>query len=270
MWNPEDYAKNSDAQLKWAQELQKNLDLSEYRSILDVGCGDGKITANFARQFLQRTVAATLPSSKIVGVDSSPEMIAYAAREYPTSQYPNLTFACTDARKLEFEREFDLIFSNAVLHWVDNHQAFLQGANRALKDGGRLIISCGGQGNAAEILQTFAELTTRASWNTYFNDFHNPYFFYGIEDYQKWLEQYSFTPQRLELMPKDMTHQGKEGLASWIRTTWMPFTKFVPEDKREEFIAQFVDLYLAKHPLDSQGLAHVSMVRLEVDAIANR
>ncbi len=257
MWNPEDYAKNSDAQLKWAQELRKNIDLSKYRSILDVGCGDGKITADFA---------ATLPSSNVLGIDSSPGMIAYAAKEYPTSQYSNLSFSCVDARKLDFKQEFDLIFSNAVLHWVDNHQAFLQGANLALQDAGRLIIGCGGQGCAAQILEIFAELTTCKPWNIYFGDFHNPYFFYGLQDYKIWLEQSNFAVKRLELVPKDMTHQGREGLAGWIRTTWMPFTKSVPEDKREDFISQFVDLYLAKHPLDSQGLTHVSMVRLKVDA----
>ena len=63
-----------------------------------------------------------------------------------------------------------------------------------------------------------------------------------------------------------MTHQGEDGLAGWIRTTWMPFTRCVPEDKRDDFIAQFVNLYLQKNPLDSQSIAHVSMVRLEVDA----
>ena len=158
MWNPEDYAKNSDAQLKWAQELSKNIDLSKYSSILDVGCGDGKITANFA---------ATLPSSKVLGIDSSPEMVAYATQKYHNSQYSNLAFSCIDARQLEFEGKFDLIFSNAVLHWVDDHQAFLKGANWALQDRGRLIISCGGQGNAAEILKTFAELTTHKHWDNY-------------------------------------------------------------------------------------------------------
>ena len=48
MWNPEDYAKNSDAQLKWAQSLKQNINLQNYKSILDVGCGDGKVTADFA------------------------------------------------------------------------------------------------------------------------------------------------------------------------------------------------------------------------------
>ena len=257
MWNPEDYARNSDAQLKWAQELWKKIDLSKYKSILDMGCGDGKITAN---------ISATLPLSKSLGVDSSPEMIAYAVKKYPSTQYPNLAFSCVDARELNFDRKFDLIFSNAVLHWVDNHQAFLQGANLALQDGGRLIISCGGKGNAAQILEVFAELTASKPWNFYFNDFYNPYFFYGLQDYETWLKKYNFAIERLELVPKDMTHKGKEGFSGWIRTTWMPFTKCVPENKREDFIAQFVDLYLAKYPLDSQGLTHISMVRLEVDA----
>ena len=257
MWNPEDYAKNSDAQLKWARSLTQDIDLQQYQSILDVGCGDGKITADFARR---------LSESHIVGVDASPEMIAYAKEKYPMSEYPNLIFYSIDAQSLEFQQEFDLVFSNATLHWVDNHRAFLKGANQALKENARLIISCGGKGNAAQILDTFAELTADSAWKVYFKDFYNPYFFYGLEDYQTWLKESKFKIKRLELVPKDMTHQGKEGLAGWIRTTWMPFTKHVPEARRDEFIDRFVELYANKYPLDSQGLTHVSMVRLEVDA----
>jgi len=60
-WNPEDYAKSSDTQLKWAQELRQNLNLQGNESVLDVGCGDGKITADFA---------TTLPKGRVTGVDS--------------------------------------------------------------------------------------------------------------------------------------------------------------------------------------------------------
>lgn len=257
MWNPEDYAKNSDAQLKWAQGLKKNIDLQKYKSILDVGCGDGKVTADFA---------ATSPQSKFLGIDSSAAMIDYAKGKYPPSQYPNLEFKCIDACKLNFKQKFDLVFSNATLHWVNDHQTFLQGANYSLKDGGRLIISCGGARNAAEILAVFAELTAQTAWRNYFQDFQNPYFFYGLEEYQAWLAESGFAIARLELVPKDMTHNGQAGLAGWIRTTWMPFTGCVPTDSRDDFIAQFIELYLAHNPQDAEGLTHVSMVRLEVDA----
>lgn len=258
MWNPEDYAKNSNAQLKWAQELRENLNLQGNESILDVGCGDGKITVDFSK---------TLPESRVIGVDSSAEMITYATRTYTTAQYPNLTFACVDARSLNFDREFDLCFSNAVLHWVDDHQAFLRGASRALRNGGRLVISCGGKGGAADVLQVFFEVIASKHWRNYFNEFHNPYFFYSDRDYAPWLNETGFKVERLELVPKDMTHSGKEGLTSWIRTTWMPFTHCVPESKRDNFIADFVEIYLERFPLDRNGLAHIRMVRLEVNAM---
>jgi trans-aconitate 2-methyltransferase len=153
------------------------------------------------------------------------------------------------------------------VYWVDNHQVFLEGASRALRSGGRLIVSCGGQGNASDVLQVFSEIVAHKSWRNYFDRFYNPYFFYGEGDYQLWLEKAGFNIERLELVPKDMTHIGKEGLAGWIRTTWMPIVHCVPENKRDNFIADFVETYLEKIPLDQNGLARVRMVRLEVNAL---
>jgi trans-aconitate 2-methyltransferase len=257
-WNPEDYASHSDAQLKWARELRQNFHLQGHEWVLDVGCGDGKITADFAM---------TVPQGRVVGIDRSPEMIAYATRTYPSQQYPNLSFACMDARSLHVEQAFDLCFSNAVLHWVDDHAAFVQGADRALRCGGRLVISCGGRGNAADILSVLSELTACDPWRRYFDGFRNPYFFYGEDDYAQWLGETNFEVERLERVAKDMTHAGQEGLAGWIRTTWMPFTQAVPEAQRDDFIAHFVEAYLDRFPLDPNGLAHVRMVRLEVQAL---
>jgi trans-aconitate 2-methyltransferase len=103
----------------------------------------------------------------------------------------------------------------------------------------------------------------QATWAPYFQDFQNPYYFYGDNDYMPWIEEFNFKVERLNMVPKDMTHRGREGLASWIRTTWMPFTNYVPVDLRDEFIDLFVDRYLERVPLDQYGLAHVAMVRLE-------
>jgi trans-aconitate 2-methyltransferase len=258
-WNPADYAKSSDAQLKWAQELQANLHLQGHESILDVGCGDGKISANFA---------GLVANGRVVGVDSSSEMIEYAIDTYPSSQYPNLSFAVVDSRQLNFEGEFDLLFSNAVLHWVDDHPAFLAGAKRALRNHGRLIISCGGKGNAIDILQVFSELVTSRPWQQYFDGFVNPYFFYNSTDYQQWLPAAGFKVNRVELIPKDMIHQSRAEFTAWIRTTWFPFTSKVPVGEQTQFITEFVDRYLALMPTDAQGCTHVKMVRLEVDATA--
>jgi trans-aconitate 2-methyltransferase len=71
---------------------------------------------------------------------------------------------------------------------------------------------------------------------------------------------------RIELIPKDMTQRGKEGLKGWIRTTWHPFIYRVPESKQQEFIRQVADLYITNYPMDIEGMVHIDAVRLEVEA----
>lgn len=185
LWNPDDYAKNSGAQLGWAQELLARLNLSGDEALLDVGCGDGRITA---------TVAQSLPGGFVLGVDSSPEFIAYARAHYPRTSHPNLCFAQIDARALVWDRPFGIIFSNAVLHWVDDHPAFLAGCARLPKPRGRLIISCGGAGNAEAIVSFLDALIRQPRWRGYFVDFTFPYFFYTPEDYTRWLSTAGFCP----------------------------------------------------------------------------
>lgn len=253
-WNPHDYAQNSTAQLNWARELRSRLSLQGSESVLDVGCGDGKITADFAQ---------ALPQGQVIGIDSSPEMIAYAQATY---SMPNLSFACVDARLLSFSNQFDLMFSNAALHWFDGHAIFLKAASRALKPNGRLITSCGGIGNGNDMISAFAKVAAQDPWCKYFPTFHNPYHFYDITEYQPWLEAAGLKIDRLELVPKDTTYPSESGLAGWLRTAWLPFTQAVPKSERDGFISQVTQTYLAKFPLDADGLAHVDMVRLEVEA----
>jgi trans-aconitate 2-methyltransferase len=135
-----------------------------------------------------------------------------------------------------------------------------------LKPKGRLIVSCGGLGNAQEIIAMMNNLIKNPKWAVYFADFERPYFFYSTEDYKQWLPKAGFHSTRLELAKKDMIHTGREGLASWIRTTWMPYTHRVPQNMRQTFIMECVDAYLKGHFPDDSGHIHVKMVRLEVEA----
>jgi trans-aconitate methyltransferase len=63
-----------------------------------------------------------------------------------------------------------------------------------------------------------------------------------------------------------MIHAGAAGLASWVRTTWMPYTDRIPQGLREIFIEEVVNRYLVSHPADAHGKVHLAMVRLEVEA----
>jgi trans-aconitate methyltransferase len=276
-WNAADYAANSVVQQTWARELIAKLDLRGDEHILDVGCGDGKVTAEIAR---------AVPRGSVGGIDTSPQMIAFAKKAFPAKKFPNLKFQVMDARKIKFARQFDVIFSNAALHWVDDHEKMLRGAAAVLKSGGRLVVSCGGKGNAQDVFVALRPEIRLKRWREFFKKMPTPYFFYAPDDYKKWLPKFGFKIQKLKLAPKDAAYNGAEGFATWLRTTWIPYVQCVPEmvgrasslsvsgkmpdplkNPREEFIAAVTQRYLAKHPPDADGKIHVRMVRLEIDAI---
>jgi len=257
-WNPAEYAANSAVQQSWAREVIARLHLRGDEHILDVGCGDGKVTAELAQ---------AVPQGLVLGVDASPEMIAYAQQAFPAAKISNLAFQIRDARKLETVGSgFHLVFSNAALHWVDDHPAILRGAAAVLQPGGRLVVSCGGKGNAQEVFLAFRSEWRLPRWRGFFRNLPAPYYFYSPDDYQRWLPKFGFQIIALKLTPKDATYAGPDGLAAWLRTTWLPYVQRVPPQLREDFIAAVTRRFLAKHPPDAEGKVHVRMVRLEIDA----
>ncbi|MCE5250411.1 methyltransferase domain-containing protein [bacterium] len=256
-WDSEEYSRHSSAQYEWALELIGKLGLQATESVLDIGCGDGKVTA---------ALAARVPDGCVVGIDSSEAMISLARRTFPEADFKNLSFDHMDASRLTFENRFDVVFSNAALHWVRDHVPVLQGIKRSLRPPGRILLQMGGDGNAHGILSVIDELMVRDAWRPYFGNFIFPYGFYGPDDYRKWLALAGLREKRIELIPKDMKQKGREGLSGWIRTTWLPYTELVPSHMRETFIAEIVDIYLRDNPIDDSGYIHVSMARLEVEA----
>jgi trans-aconitate 2-methyltransferase len=257
-WDALDYAKSSSAQQQWARELIGKLQLKGDETLLDIGCGDGKVTAE---------LAACLPMGSVLGVDSSAEMIALAQSQYPAAAFPNLRFQKEDARSLPFHDEFTVVFSNATLHWVLDHAPVLRGIFASLKRGGKTLLQMGGRGNAADVIAVAERVIASQEWRGYFEGFSFPYGFYGPDEYREWLRKVGLQARRIELIPKDAAHKGREGFEGWFRTTWLPYTQRVPEERREAFIAQIVDQYVENHPPDEQGLVHVKMVRLEVEAL---
>jgi trans-aconitate 2-methyltransferase len=257
-WNAADYAANSVVQQIWARELITRLNPRGSERILDVGCGDGKVTAEIAR---------AVPRGSATGIDASPQMIEFAQKTYPPGKFPNLKFRVMDARKIRFKQRFDLIFSNAALHWLDDHQAFLRGAAACLCSSGRLVVSCGGRGNAQDVFIALRPEMRVKRRREFFRRMPAPYFFYPPENYEKWLPRFGFKKCHIRLSPKDAIYECRDGFAGWLRTTWLPYTQRVPENLREEFITAVTERYVAKHPPDKDGKVHVKMVRLEIDAV---
>lgn len=256
-WNAKDYETHSQAQQQWARELIAKLNLTGDEVVLDVGCGDGKVTAEIAR---------LTPNGSVIGIDNSSAMIELARERHPPRENPSISFEVMDAVELSYVEQFDVVFSNAALHWVRDHRPVVAGLYRSLKPGGRILLQMGGKGNAERIIAVLGALQATDEWRPYFGGFEFPYGFLGTEEYTRLLHDVGFTIHRVELIPKDMAHDGQTGLEGWIRTTWLPYLERVPEDRRIDFIRALSTQYIDQFPLDSDGKAHVAMVRLEVEA----
>jgi trans-aconitate 2-methyltransferase len=193
-------------------------------------------------------------------------MINLAKTTFPTEQNPNLSFKLMDAKNISFQEEFDLAFSNAALHWILDQKTVLKGVQKALKLNGRLLFQMAGKGNAQAVLELFDELMVMLPWRQYFEGFTFPYTFHDPQKYRQLLVAAELEPVRVELVPRDMKFPNPEGMAGWVRTTWLPYTERIPPEMRETFVKEIVSRYLTTHPADSQGVIHLGMMRLEVEA----
>ena len=249
-WKAGAYAANSKGQAVWANELIEKMELKGNESILDIGCGDGKITDTLSRR----------TSGEVVGIDFSSEMIAYAK-----AAFSKPTFMQMDAQALSFNERFDVVFSNAALHWVKDHQAVLEGIYKALKPKGRAILQMGGAGNGEKVFEAFHHILP--DYAAYFGGFESPYTFHSDMTYEALLNGIGFSTHQAHLVFKDMVHENLKAFRGWLETTWFPFINPVPYALKETFIEAWIEAYLALCPPDQEGRVHVSMMRLEVQLI---
>ena len=246
-WKADDYAANSKGQAIWAQELIEKIDLRGDESILDIGCGDGKITDALSH----------LTKGEVVGIDLSSDMISYAQKAYSKPIFMQM-----DAQALNFHERFDVLFSNAALHWVRDHKAVLEGIYKALKPNGRAILQMGGEGNGEKVFEAFYQILP--VYGAYFEGFEMPYTFHSDKTYEILLNTMDFSTYKTSLVLKDMVHEDTNAFRGWLKTAWFPFIDPVPIEKKEAFLEAWIEEYSALYPLDSEGRVHVDMMRLEV------
>ncbi len=253
-WDAEDYSINSSAQESWANELIGKLEMEGEEHVLDIGCGDGKVSASIAKKN---------SGGMVVGIDRSSDMIELAQAQF---NLPNVSFHIMDATAISMEEKFDVAFSSAVLHWLKDHKTVLGCLRNCLNEKAKILFQMGGHGNANDILEIVQQVTGAGQWERYFKDFVFPYRFCTVDDYEEWLPETGYEAKRIELIFKDMVHDSIEGLKGWLRTTWFPYTNQLPKNMKEDFLNTVVEQYITACPLDSQGRTHVKMVRLEVEA----
>ena len=208
-WNPQQYASNARFVSDLGEAVLDLLSPQRGERVLDLGCGDGVLT--------EKIVSA---GCIVIAVDASPEQVA-AARESGLDAHVH------NAENLPYSDEFDAVFSNAVLHWVQDQDAALAGVFRALKPGGRFVGEFGGAGNVRAIRSAlYNSLLNRKIDPTSLD----PWFFPTAEQYEGLLTGHGFDVDSLELYPRPTPLPGD--LDGWLETFAQPFLAAVGVHER--------------------------------------
>jgi trans-aconitate methyltransferase len=254
-WNGEDYFHHSSSQKDAAADLLKYVSVQDDAVVLDVGCGDGKITAGLAGKVL---------NGRVTGIDISPSMIDFAKAEYENAKYPHLTFALGDAEEIHDVDTYDVIVALTSLQWLKSHETFLIAAMRALKPNGTLAVTMP-TGLPATIQQAVDELISRPEWAPYFSNFKTGWNFVDDATYGAMLSKAGFHIERLAIVPQKDIFPSRQAFQGFI-SQWFPYLRPLPESIKQAFMTLVIDRFLELESPFPNGEVHFKIRRLEVQA----
>lgn len=250
-WSPESYQRHAGFVAEYGSDVLSWLAIRPGERILDVGCGDGRLTEK---------ILAT--GAAVVGIDSSNSLVN-AARQR------GLDVRLMDAHQMDFVDEFDAAFSNAALHWMLDPATILNGVFQALKPGGRWVGELGGFGNVAAIISAMRGVAAgRVGVDL---GLAGPWFFPTLEQYQGMLETAGFSVEQIMKFYRP-TKLGSPGhrqsgapMRGWLETLRGPFFRQFG-DQSESVYQQVIDV-LRPSLCDHQGQWYADYVRLRFAAV---
>jgi trans-aconitate 2-methyltransferase len=222
-WDAEVYDRVSDPQFEWAQEVIERLDLHGDETVLDAGCGSGRVT----ELLLDR-----LPTGRLIAVDGSASMVA-KARE---TLGDRADVREIDLARLDLHQEVDVVFSNAVFHWVPDHENLFRRLHESLRPGGRVVAQCGGHGNVASLVKVIAEVGAQPRYAEHFADMPSSLNFATAEETESRLLAAGFEDVRCWLQRKDT--RPAEPIAFLETVTLGPQLEQLPENLKDSFVAE--------------------------------
>ena len=197
-WNAKEYRDDFSFVPKYGADVLELIDAAPGALAVDLGCGNGGLTG----QLVER-------GYKVIGVDASPEMLALAREKHP-----GVRFVEADARNFQLEQKADVIFSNAVLHWIDaaEQDALIANIAAQLKTGGQLVCEFGGKGCAETVHSALTEVFAAHGLQ-----YKRTFYFPTIGEYAPMLERHGLRVTYATLFDRPTLQQNQDGLADWIR-----------------------------------------------------
>jgi ubiquinone/menaquinone biosynthesis C-methylase UbiE len=232
-WDAAGYDHVAALQRQVADACLATLTLHGDERVLDVGCGDGRVTAG---------IAARVPRGRVVGVDPSAHMIAWATTH---AARPGLTFAVADARTLPFDAQFDLAVSFNALHWVPEQETALAAIRRALRPGGRAVLQQVCDGDRPALEDVIEATVAHPRWRGRFAGHVPPYRHVAPDAWRGLAQAAGFRVERLTVQDARWDFGTRDAFVAFARTTFVEWTDGLPEGDRDAFIVDVLDAYRA-------------------------
>jgi trans-aconitate 2-methyltransferase len=221
-WDAATYDRVSAPQVEWALKVLERLPLRGDETVLDAGCGSGRVT----QLLLER-----LPGGHVVAVDSAPSMVEHARQALDPDRTTVLQANLTE---LVLDEPVDAAFSNAVFHWIGDHDALFARLHEALRPGGRLVAQCGGEGNVERLHRAARAVAAGQPYAPYLADWEGPWHFASAEATAARLERAGFTEVETWLEPYPVTPTDP---VSFLRVVCLgPHLQRLPEGLHDSYV----------------------------------
>ena len=223
------YRQASTHQKEWGNKIIAGLKLKGNERILDLGCGDGILTQQLSQ---------LVPDGFVLGIDSSKGMIETAKEQ----ESVNVSFRLLSINDINFKNEFDLIFSNATLHWIIDHRNLLNRTYNALRKQGIIRFNFAGDGNCSTFFSVIKQVMEHSEYKDYFRAFEWPWYMPRLVDYKLLVESFDFVETNVWGENTDRYFQTKDAMIKWIdQPSLVPFIKLVDESKRYQFREEVIN-----------------------------
>ncbi len=243
-WDAKEYKDNFSFVPKYGEDVLHLIEHKAPAFVVDLGCGNGIITNKLFEKGYQ-----------VLGIDNSLDMLEQAKKNYPT-----LSFLYADATTFQLQNKADVIFSNAVFHWINDQNALIRNLYSNLKSSGELVFEFGGYG-CAEMIHSTLEKIFKEYELTYKRTFYFP----TIAEYAALLEEHGFLVKYAVLFDRMTKQVGSNGLIQWILMfDKEPFIG-VKEELKEKILVKAANILKSK--LYYNGNWYVDYVRIRMRAI---
>lgn len=252
-WKPKIYNKLSIAQNNAVLRILEFLNIKECANILDLGCGDGKISAMLSKLARKGTT---------LGIDKSSAMITYAASNYGSKSYPNLQFQIQDAQKINFSKTYDLVFSSFALQWVKDKNIFFTKAYHALKHQGQMCVITP-LGVSPELEYATEVVISNPKWSHFYKNFHTNWYFSPEANITHLIKESCFEITHLSSYMQEVRFSSLEDFEQYV-LLWYPYLAPLEENLKSVFFSQVVKEYCEMMPIKEDGSV---LMRIPVMAV---